>query len=231
MPRSYMDHMTITAPSLAIGVEYVRQTLGAIPEIGGEHPRMATHNCFVKLGQKFYLEILAINPRAPTPPRSRWFQLDQPDPECPTRLATWILRTDDIKAAAAASPVPLGYVEPMSRGQINWLMTIRQDGNMPLDGIAPTLIQWPAGVHPTNTLRDSSCFLVRLEGFHPEPKQVTSVLEAIGFKGDFRVSALPTGASPYLVAHIQTPTGLRRLSAPAFSPEPDVPPGSTSVYP
>jgi hypothetical protein len=50
-----MDHMTIAAPSLAVGVEYVRQTLGVAPQVGGEHPRMGTHNCFLKLGEKFYL--------------------------------------------------------------------------------------------------------------------------------------------------------------------------------
>jgi hypothetical protein len=211
-----MDHMTITAPSLEGGVEYVRQILGVNPQIGGEHPRMGTHNYFLKLGEKFYLEIISINPNAPQPNRPRWFQLDKPDRSRPIRLATWIARTDDIHAAATASPVPLGEVEPMSRGQINWLITISQDGSLPLHGIAPTLIQWPAGVHPTSTLRESGCALVRLDGFHPEARKVTSVLQSIGFEGDFRVSALPRDQQPYLVAHIQTPAGLRQLSAPNF---------------
>lgn len=217
MRRCYMDHMTITAPSLAAGVEYVRQTLGVTPQVGGEHPGMGTHNYFLKLGEQFYLEILAINPHAPRPDRARWFQLDEPDSNRPVRLATWIVRTDDIRAAAAASRVPLGDIEPMSRGQINWLMTIPQDGRLPLQGIAPTLIQWPSGTHPTNTLQDMGCFLVRLEGFHPDAKEVSGVLESIGFQGDFRVSALPPGEQPYLVADIQTPSGPRRLSTPNFS--------------
>ncbi len=55
MLRSHMDHMAITAPSLEAGVEYVRQTLGVGPQAGGEHPRMGTHNCLLKLGEKFYL--------------------------------------------------------------------------------------------------------------------------------------------------------------------------------
>jgi hypothetical protein len=117
----------------------------------------------------------------------------------------------------AASPVTLGNVEPMNRGQVNWLMTIPKDGSLPLQGIAPTLIQWPSGVHPTNTLQDSGCSLTRLEGFHPEVKKVSNVLESIGFQGDFYVSPLPPGERPYLVAHIQTPAGPRQLSAPNFS--------------
>ncbi len=217
MLRSYMDHMAITAPSLEVGVDYVRQTLGVSPQVGGEHPRMGTHNCLLKLGEKFYLEIIAVDPKAPQLNRPRWFQLDQPDRHRPIRLATWIARTDDIHAAAAASPVSLGEVEPMSRGQISWLITIPRDGSLPLSGIAPTLIQWPAGVHPTSTLRESGCALVRLEGYHPEATRATGVLKAIGFEGDFRVSELPPDEQPYLVAHIQTPAGLRHLSASNFS--------------
>lgn len=161
MLRSHMDHMAIIAPSLEVGVEYVRQTLGVNPQAGGEHPRMGTHNCLLKLGEKFYLEVIAINPNAPQPNRPRWFQLDEPDPSQPIRLATWIARTDDIVAASTASPISLGEVEPMSRGQMNWLITIPADGSLPLHGIAPTLIQWTAGVHPAASLQESGCKLVR----------------------------------------------------------------------
>ena len=211
MLRSHMDHIAITAPSLEGGVEYVRQTLGMSPQAGGEHARMGTHNYLLKLEEKFYIEVISINPHAPQPNRPRWFQLDEPDPSQPTRLATWIARTDDIYAAVSASPVPLGVIEPMSRGQMNWLITIPADGGLPLQGIAPTLIQWTAGGHPADTLQESGCTLVRLEGFHPEAGKIISVLESIGFEGDFRVSELPPDQKPYLVAHIQTPAGMRQL--------------------
>jgi hypothetical protein len=99
----------------------------------------------------------------------------------------------------------------MSRGQLHWLITIPPDGSLPLDGVAPTLIQWPGHVHPTDTLRTTGCSLVRLEGFHAEAGKVRAVLARIGFKGTFSVSSLPLGVKPYLVAHIRTPTGLRQL--------------------
>ena len=35
MARSHLDHITLTAPSLAAGVEYVHQTLGVMPQVGG----------------------------------------------------------------------------------------------------------------------------------------------------------------------------------------------------
>jgi hypothetical protein len=101
----------------------------------------------------------------------------------------------------------------MSRGKLNWLITIPKDGSLPLQGLVPALIQWPTGIHPANTMRDSGCFLTRLEGFHPQAAKVSSVLESIGFQGEFSVSALPPGEPPYLVAHIQTPAGPRQLRA------------------
>ena len=221
MPLCHIDHIAITAPNLAVGVEFVRRSIGVMPQVGGEHPRMGTHNCFLKLGEKVYLEIISVNPDAPRPDRPRWFQLDEPDSARTPRLATWIVRTDDIQAAVAASPVSLGIVEPMSRGQLNWLITIPKDGSLPLQGVAPTLIQWPSETHPANTLQDRGCFLIRLEGFHPQAEKVSSVLEAIGFQGEFSVSPLPPGEQPCLVAHIQTPAGPRQLCAPDFSLNPD----------
>ena len=214
MPRCELDHIVVTSPDLAAGVEFVRRALGVMPQAGGEHPRMGTHNSFLKLGGKLYLEVISINPGAPRPARPRWFQLDEPDSIRTPRLATWIARTEDIRSSVAASPVSLGDVEPMSRGELNWLITIPKDGSLPLQGLAPTLIQWPPGTHPADTLQDSGCSLIRLEGFHPRADKVGGVLKAIGFQGEFPLSPLPRGERPYLVAHIQTPVGPRRLRVP-----------------
>lgn len=211
MPRSQLDHIVVTAPDLATGVEFLHRALGVMPHGGGEHPRMGTHNCFVRLGERVYLEVIAADPAAPHPGRPRWFQLDQPDSVRACRLATWVVRTDDIRAAAAASPVPPGNVEPMSRGQSSWLITIPDDGSLLLEGVAPTLIQWPMETHPADTLQDTGCRLLRLEGFHPESEKVSGMLKAIGFQGEFTVSPLPPGQPPHLVAHLQTPAGRRRL--------------------
>jgi hypothetical protein len=209
MARSHIDHLVITAPSLAAGAEHVRRALGVEAQPGGEHSRMGTHNRFVRLGERVYLEVIAVNPAAPSPGRPRWFALDEPSSA--PRLATWAARTDDIHAAAAASTVSLGTVEPMSRGQLEWLITVPGDGRLVLGGLAPALIQWPEGVHPADSLKDSGCSLVQLEAFHPEPDKVRGILSSIGFEGEFRVSP---GKAPYLVAHIGTPAGLRRLGGP-----------------
>jgi hypothetical protein len=172
---------------------------------GGEHVRMGTHNCLLKLGSKLFLEVIATNPKAPPPRRPRWFQLDDPVSVRSPRLATWVARCDDIQAVA---PESLGLIEPMTRGDFRWMITIPEDGRFQLDGLAPTLIQWQSGGHPADGLKDCGCSLIRFEGFHPQPQKVTSVLKSIRFDGEFEVSA---GDKPGQLAHIQTPGGLRRL--------------------
>jgi hypothetical protein len=200
-----IDHLVVTAASLAEGAEYVSRALGVEMQAGGEHVRMGTHNCLLKLGEKLYLEVIAANPGAPRPERPRWFQLDEPDSVRSPRLATWVARCDDIHALA---PKSLGKIERMNRGHYQWLITVPDDGRLGLQGLAPTLIQWKSK-HPAEALEDRGCSLIRLEGFYPEPGKVTSILRWIGFGGEFPVSR----GAPGLAAQVQTPAGLRALGA------------------
>jgi Glyoxalase-like domain len=210
MPRSWIDHLVITAPSLEAGARYVRDALGVEPGPGGEHARMGTHNRLLRLGDRVYLEVIAANPAAPPPGRARWFRLDEPDAVHAPRLATWVARTDDIRAAAAASALHSGTIEPMSRGKLEWLITVREDGGLPLGGLAPALIQWPEGVHPADGMKDSGCSLLRLEAFHPEPEQARRLFRSIGLEDELAVSPGAAG----LVAHIEAPAGPRRIGRP-----------------
>jgi hypothetical protein len=208
-----LDHIVVTAPDLEIGAEWVRDLLGATPEPGGAHPAMGTHNRLLRLGDKAYLEVIAPNPAAPPPQRPRWFELDRVERDSPPRLAAWVARTPDIRSAADACSEPLGKVEPMSRGELEWLITIPQGGSLPLGGVAPMLIEWQTRVHPAARLRESGCALLELEGFHPEPERAVRLLRSIGLEGAVRVSALPAGSRPHLLARVRTPGGVRELGA------------------
>ena len=209
-----IDHLVIVAPSLESGSAHVAAALGVTPQRGGEHAVMGTHNALVRLGGALYLEVIAANPDAPRPDRARWFELDRPGVTATARLATWVARTGDIHAAVAKSPIPLGRIEPMTRGSLHWLVTVPDDGSLPAQGIAPTLIQWLDEAHPASRLADSGCALVRLEGFHPDAERIEAMLRAIRFAGDFTVSPIAAHEKPYLLAHIQTPNGMRRLGGP-----------------
>lgn len=212
-----IDHLVITAPSLADGAEYVWQALGVRLEAGGEHPRMGTHNCLLKLGDGLFLEAIAVNPDAPPPARRRWFQLDAPQLEVQPQLATWVARTSDIHAAVAASPLAHGEIEPMTRGQLQWLITIPADGSMPLQGVAPTLIEWQAQPHPASKLPDRGCSLLGLEVNLPlaDAAQLSRMLALTAFQGPLSINIIDARLPPGLAAHIQTPAGPRRLGLPA----------------
>lgn len=211
---SHADHLVVTAPSLAAGIAYIEQTLGVSPQPGGEHLRMGTHNALLKLGHGFYLEVIAINPAIPAPSRPRWFGLDLLAPDSKPRLATWMVRTDDIDAAAAslaASGIDPGPVEAMQRDALQWRLTIPTDGRLVLGGVMPGLIQWQPSGHPTDTLADLGCSLVKLEGFHPEATAITASLEDIALQSRIAIHTPGEGQSAHLLALIQTPTGLHPL--------------------
>jgi hypothetical protein len=214
VPRCFIDHVTVTAPTLEIGSEFVRQTLGVAPQAGGEHPRMGTHNLLLRLGDSLFLEVISANPAAPAPMRPRWFALDTLHPDSAPRLATWVARTSDIQATASACSEPLGNIEPMSRGTLDWLISIPSDGGLPLNGIAPVLIEWHAEAHPAAKLQDYGLSLVKLELFHPDPERVARLLRPLGLDGPLSISATAGDDAPSLVAHINTPWGLFPLSAP-----------------
>ena len=151
---THIDHLTVTAFSLEVGAAFVSQVLGVMPQRGGEHPRMGTHNLLLRLGDTLFLEVIAPNPVAQAPARPRWFGLDRLGADSSPSLSTWVARTADIQASAAAASEPLGEIEPMSRGTLNWLITIPADGCVPLSGCAPALIEWHADVHPAAGLHD-----------------------------------------------------------------------------
>ncbi|NKI97657.1 VOC family protein [Rhizobacter sp. SG703] len=213
MPHCQIDHLTVTAPTLAQGAAFVRDALGVELQPGGEHPRMGTHNLLLRLGDSLFLEVIAVNPDAPRPTRPRWFALDALHANAPPRLTTWVARTDDIRRAGASAPEALGPIEPITRGRLQWLITIPADGSLPLGGAAPALIEWQTPVHPASGLQDVGCSLQRFEVFHPEPDRIGALLAALGLAQAVVVSPLPAGAAPRLVAQIRTPSGLRTIGA------------------
>src|SRR5256885_195237 len=83
------------------------------------------------------------------------------------RWTSWGAGTGDIRAPGAVCPEPLGKMEAMSRGELDWLITIPRGGRLPLGGVAPALIEWRTQGHPAARLRETGCTLLRLEAFHP----------------------------------------------------------------
>ena len=208
MTETYIDHITITAPSLELGAELVERVLGVTPQKGGEHPRMGTHNLFVRLGDSVFLEIIACNPNAEKPKRPRWFALDNLNSDSLAKLRTWVVRTENIKNTVEKSSEYLGDIEPMSRGDTTWLITIPKDGSIPLAGGAPPLIEWHVDGHPAIKMTDFGLSLTKLLITHPEPEKLSRVLDSIILKGAVEITY---AKEVKITAIIDTPAGEKEL--------------------
>ena len=116
-----LDHLVITAPTLAAGTAWAESILGVTLQAGGEHQRMATHNALLRLGNSTYLEVIAPIPAAPRPNQPRWFELDRIDADALPRLVTWVARTGELAGPQrwkrVSSPVALGQL-PLERAHV-----------------------------------------------------------------------------------------------------------------
>nr|WP_249816031.1 VOC family protein [Bradyrhizobium sp. 138] len=163
--HAVFDHLTVGASSLEVGVAHVQRCLGVVVPPGGAHPLMATHNHLMRLVEGAFLEIIAPDPYA-RPQRKRWFDLDNPTmrsrlEESP-RLINWVVRVNDLTQTLGEIDEEVGEPVAVTRGALSWLISVRPDGAMPFDGAFPTLIEWPAGPHPSARMADLGCCLERL---------------------------------------------------------------------
>jgi hypothetical protein len=172
---------------------------------------MGTHNLLLRLGEAMYLEVIAVKPGAAKPSRPRWFALDELPHDAKPRLACWVARTDDINELISTVSEKLGRIEPMSRGSLSWLISIPEDGSLPLGGAAPALIQWHTSAHPAASLQDQGCSLVGLDLLHPEPKRLSALLSSLCFSEPSLSVSIIESPVPALVAHIRTPQGIRSI--------------------
>jgi hypothetical protein len=211
-PALELDHLVVAAATLAQGCDYIESGLGVRPQPGGKHPAMGTHNALLGLGPRTYLEVMAIDPDAPAPPRPRWFDLDDVRMRASLaegpRLTHFAVGTRDIAASVKAARHDPGVIQSASRGELRWKITIPDDGHLPGAGLIPTLIDWEGGTHPAALLPDYGLRVAALAGEHPEPAGIRTALAALGLSDLLKVTY---GRHARLAAMIRTPRGLVTL--------------------
>jgi hypothetical protein len=198
-----LDHLAVSAASIAEGAAHVEAALGVAPGPGGAHDYMSTHNRLLGLGPSEYLEVIAINPAAPPVAHPRWFRLDAFSG--PPRLTNWICRVEDLDRALAAAPAGAGRPVALARGDFRWRMGVPGDGRLPFDDCFPALIEWQGGLRPPDRLADPGCRLVRLEIAHPRAADLRAALPL----RDHRISIVRGDRA--IRATFDTPLGLRHL--------------------
>jgi len=211
---SEVDHVVVGATTLDDGVRWCEQTLGVTPGPGGQHVFMGTHNRLLSLaGAAFpnvYLEIIAIDPQALPPGRTRWFGLDDPALQASLqqqgpRLLHVVARTamqDMLRwglVAAGQDPgLPIAAGRETPDGPLRWQILVRDDGVLPLRGALPTLIQWD-GRHPAASMPASGLSLSRVQ-LRGLPDSVREVLR-------LRQVDIGSAGSPSVEVELQTPRG------------------------
>ncbi|QQA41316.1 VOC family protein [Pelagovum pacificum] len=186
-----LDHLVIGCGDLDEGVAWAEAQLGVALLPGGRHERFGTHNRLLRLGD-LYLEVIAIEPGASCA-GPRWFGLD--GFEGAPRLITWVCAVPDLDAAMVLAPDGKGHAVPVTRGELNWRITVPEDGCLPMDGAYPTLIQWGDGVvTPPERLADSGLRLDRLTVRHPEGERIAGLLPLTDSRVRFETGALAISA-------------------------------------
>ncbi|NOE34793.1 MULTISPECIES: VOC family protein [unclassified Ruegeria] len=197
-----LDHLAVAGETLEEASAHVEQALGVALQAGGKHEKFGTYNRLLGLKDGLYLEAISIDPDAPQPERTRWFDLDRFTGK--PRLSNWICRVPDIEASLSVFPDGIGTPIDLTRGALRWRMAVPPTGRLPFDNLFPALIQWQGDLHPAQMLQDSGCRLRRLVVFHPDALTLAKHLGALDWV------VFDTGPAA-LRAEVDTPHGLRVL--------------------
>jgi hypothetical protein len=197
--HAVIDHLVFGCDDLQDGTSFLEQTLGVGFAGGGKHTLMATHNRLLKLQDSIYFEAIAIDHEAVQKHgnigRKRWFSLDEDRTK--ERLAqsprplTWVVAVDDIYDAVSKCGYDAGKITAMTRGDLEWMLTIPEDGTLVEDGLLPGFIQWPGGRNPANKLPESGTRLQRLILQCPQPDAIGQSIEQLGIDGPVEVRPGP----------------------------------------
>jgi len=209
--RVVIDHLVFGCDYLQNGTSYLEQALGVGLSAGGQHALMATHNRLLKLQDAIYLEAIAIDHEAVQKHgdigRKRWFSLDEDRTK--KRLAqsprplTWVVAVDDIHDAASKCGYDAGKITTMTRDDLEWMLTIAENGTLMEDGLLPSFIQWPGGRNPANKLPESGTRLQRLILQHPQPYAIEKIIDQLSIDRPIEVRPGTTN----LIFEMQTKAG------------------------
>lgn len=177
------DHIALGCATLEQGVAYLVDRTGLTVPAGGEHPLMGTHNRIMATGADTFFEIIAINPSVPKPAHNRWFGLDNAQ-FTNAKPHAWVLNSDNFEADLAVAKslgIDLGIPTTLTRGDMTWRFAVRPDGEIPLCGAAPMMMEWPE--MPSHPAARMTYFGARIKSMNlrtPHADKLNKLLNTIG---------------------------------------------------
>jgi hypothetical protein len=177
-PETRIDHLLIGVADLDRGVKELTAALGVAPVFGGKHPR-GTQNALLSLGERTYLELIALQPGAKAPPGMEGLaKLTRPTP------VAWAVSAPDaasLQTALTAAGFPLHAPQAGSRitpagSKLEW-QTLDLASEVPG---APFFIVWAKGTPHPSTTSPAGCALAGLRISTPEDEKLRKLVTALG---------------------------------------------------
>lgn len=177
-PNARIDHLILGVADLDRAIEDFEKLTGVRPVYGGKHPT-GTHNALASLGDRVYLELIAVQPGATPPPQFAALSgIENPAP------IGWAVSADDgaaLRRSLEAAGFKLTESRPGSRTTssgttLQW-QTFGLASNV---RDAPFFILWgPETPHPSVT-SPTGCTLERLAIAGPQAGDLQRFRDALG---------------------------------------------------
>ena len=197
-----LDHFILGCDDLDRGIDFVEKHTGVRAAFGGVHPGRGTRNALLSLGERRYLEIMAIDPAQDvTPQIPRLRELKEP------RMVGWAVHPADMTQLAARlreAGIAFKDPQPGSRQRpdgklLHWKSLTLADDH---DGLLPFFIEWSAdSLHPSADA-PKGCRLDHFAAVTPHPADLSKLSALLQI--DLPISS---GERPGLQANISGPQG------------------------
>ena len=142
-----LDHIVFGSLTLEEGTEFVENTLQVKLSDVGYHKDMGTHNRVVRISEKVYLEVIAIDPKIKNLNNRKWFNLDnsklQSKLKKSPQIISYVIENNDMKITKYYD-----HFFESSRDIYKWQFSMPTFNNNILGseitetGIIPSLISW-----------------------------------------------------------------------------------------
>jgi catechol 2,3-dioxygenase-like lactoylglutathione lyase family enzyme len=197
-----LDHILVGCSDLDRGIAYVEKHTGVQAAFGGVHPGRGTRNALLSLGERHYLEIIALDPQqSGATDHYGLRKLTEP------RLVGWAAHPGDLNQFATHlrdaglafdGPNPGSRERPDGR-LLRW-KTLNLEDNP--TGLLPFFIEWSSDtVHPSADA-PTGCHIVRFELSGPNDAELKRICAQLDL--DVPVEKYE---KPQLRVHIAGPGG------------------------
>jgi len=168
-----IDHLVYCCLNLEDGINYFMENYGMQAVIGGRHLNEGTKNAIINLGDKCYLELLAIDKQNKAHTQNRWMGIDLLTTPKITRWAINSSNLEEDKQALIKYNNQLGNIESGLRkkpdnSDLTWKLT--KPLSYPEVEVVPFLLDWSGSIsHPTDGLSiQGNLMKIELESATPE---------------------------------------------------------------